>query len=176
MRGNTISLLGNITRDAEVASTSGGNNVVSFGLAWNQAKKNAQGNFQDVPHFFEVKFWASDAQLRVVESQLTRGAACAVVDGHVIQERWQDKQGNARSRVVVMVDDPIKGLLVRPHGAPSAASAKAPARSTGGGYGSAVASDSATGYGRAQDYTQQSLGYGQANQPPVSVYDNDIPF
>lgn len=162
MRGNSVSIQGNITRDAEVATTAGGNNIVSFGLAWNQSRKTQGGAYEDVPNFFECKFWASDAQLRVVQSQIVKGAACAITEGHLVQERWEDKQGNSRSRVVLFVDDPIKGLLAKPKGGGNAAAA----RPQGDGY-----APQATGGAYAYDgnaYASEAV--------PLSVYDRDIPF
>lgn len=179
MHGNNVSIQGNITRDAEVATTAGGSNIVSFGLAWNQSKKSQNGGYEEVPSFFECKFWATDAQLRVVLDQIAKGATCAITEGHIVQERWEDKQGNSRSRVVVFVDDPIKGLCVRPRGgtgntgAVRAQDGAYQARGNGGAYG-----------GNADAYRAQAAGgagaYGgnayEGDAVPLSVYDQDIPF
>lgn len=43
MRGiNTVSLSGNLTRDAELRFTAGGTGICSFGIAVNDSRKNSQ--------------------------------------------------------------------------------------------------------------------------------------
>lgn len=151
MRGNTVSIVGGITRDAEVRRTGSGNNAVKWGIAWTQSRKNPQGGYDDVPNYFDVECWMSDNQLNARVGDLVKGAKCAIVDGHLEYQSWQDSQGNKRSKVVVRVDDPISGLLVSPP--------------KGGGYGN--------GGG------QGVHGGGQASQPievDASVYDDDIPW
>lgn len=119
MKGNTISIKGNITRDAEFRSTSNGSVLATWGIAWNASRKNQQtGAWEDVPHFFDVKCWLTQGQLKVVERSLVKGASCAIVDGHIAYESWKDQDEKTRSKVVVMVDDPVSGLtLVPPKGA-----------------------------------------------------------
>lgn len=127
MRGNTISIKGNITRDAEVRQTKSGRNVAQWGVCWNATRKAQDGSYEDVPHFFDVKCWVSDGQLRAIEPNLVKGATCSVVDGHLEMERWQDKDGNNRSKVVIVVDDPINGLHLSQRQGGASSSRTAPA-------------------------------------------------
>lgn len=162
MRGNTVSIKGNVTRDAEVRRTQSGNISVSFGLAWNQSRKNQQGGYDDVPHYFDVQMWATDRQLLYLQPRIVKGARCAVVDGHLEYQSWQDNQGNKRSKVVVRVDDPIDGLMLQ---MPS----------------------NAQNQGQPTNYTnqqqnaaymapQQQVGGYQQGYVDTSVYASDIPF
>ena len=138
MRGNSISIKGNITGAAEARAVSGGERIVaSFGLAWNERKRDGH-EWKDVPSYFDVKVWMSDRQAQGVVPQLVKGAQCAIIDGHIVQERWEAKDGSARSKVVVMVDDPYGGLMVSPRAGqrnpiPQAPAAKQEPR--GGVYG-----------------------------------------
>lgn len=111
MRGNSVNINGRITRDAEIRRTQSGTNAVSWGIAWNSSKKNDQGGWDNVPHYFDVECWASDKQLAVIQPSIVKGARCAIVDGHLEYQSWE-KEGQKRSKVVVRVDDPINGLLV----------------------------------------------------------------
>lgn len=114
MRGNNVNIKGNLTRDAEVKRTDNGSTVVKFGLAWNKPRKDpSTGQYEDVPHYFDCQCWVTDGQLRAIENRLVKGARCAVVDGHLEYQSWE-QNGQRRSRVVVCVDDPINGLLVEP--------------------------------------------------------------
>ena len=151
MRGNAVSIKGNVTRDAEARRTQSGNTSVSFGLAWSQSRKAQDGSgYEDVPHYFDVECWMTDGQLNAVLPQIVKGAGCAIVDGHVEYQHWLDGQGNKRSKVVLRVDDPISGLLLT---AP-----RVQVRQQQGGY--------AYGGGNApQNAPQQSQGGYQQVQP-----------
>ena len=111
MRGNSVSLKGNITRDAEIRQTQSGNHVASWGIAWNKPRK-VQDGYEDVPHYFDVECWLTEKQLRVIVEKLVKGAACAIIDGHLEYQSWESN-GQKRSKVVVIVDDPINGLLLQ---------------------------------------------------------------
>ena len=153
MRGNSVSVIGGITRDAEVRRTGSGNNAVKWGIAWTQRRKNQQGDYEDVPNYFDVECWMSDNQLNARMGDLVKGAKCAIVDAHLEYQGWQDNQGNKRSKTVIRVDDPISGLLVSPP--------------KGGGFR------------RDNGGSQGVHGGSQASQPievEASVYDDDIPF
>ena len=93
---------------------------------------------------------------------IAKGAECAIVDGHLAFDSWQDRDDQKRSKVKVVVDDPINGLLLKPRdgGQGSYTPREAAPR---GGYGSQQG-----GYG--------SQGWYAEEQPPLSVYDADIPF
>lgn len=155
MKGNSVSIKGNATRDQEISRTKSGKNIVKLGIAWNSSKRNQEtGEYEDVPNYFDVEMWASDAQLNAMPT-VHKGAPVAVIDGHLEYQSWQDSQGNNRSKVVIRCDDPIQGLLV---GA---------ARGAQNGAGAAFAP-------HQQSYTRehQTASY-NANQ---GLYDNDIPF
>lgn len=109
MRGNTVALKGNIVRDADVRAGGNGRSCASFSVAWNKRTRDAQGNWRDEPHYIDCKAWMSDAQLRIVESRLKKGNP-VFLEGHIEQERWE-KDGRTRSRLVIVVDDPVSGML-----------------------------------------------------------------
>ena len=163
MRGNTVSIKGNVTKNAEVRRTQSGNTSVSFGLAWNQSRKNQQGGYDDVPHYFDVEMWASDRQLNYVQPLLVKGARCAIVDGHLEYQSWQDNQGNKRSRVVVRVDDPINGLLLQ-----------MPSNSQNGAHPNNYTQPQQNAAYMANQ--QQADNYQSSGYVDTSVYDADIPF
>ncbi len=109
-RGNTVSLKGNVTKDMEIRRTDSGANACTWSIAWNDSKKNDHGDWEDVPHYFEVQCWATDGQLKFLEG-VKKGARCAVIGGHLEQQTWENN-GKKYSKVVVRVDDPVSGLMV----------------------------------------------------------------
>ena len=111
MKGNTVSIKGNITRDAEIRKSPSGGNVVKFGIAWNQSKSDGNGGYVDIGHFFDVTMFPTDRQLAMLEEHLVTGARCAIVDGHLDFHEWE-KDGQKRSKVQIIVDDPIGGFMV----------------------------------------------------------------
>lgn len=110
MRGNTVSIKGNVTRDMEVRRTKSGSNACSWGIAWNSRRRNQEGEYEDVPNFFDVECWASDKQLAFLQG-VKKGARCAIVDAHLEFQQWE-RDGQKRSKVLIRVDDPVGGLLV----------------------------------------------------------------
>jgi len=95
---NTVTIAGNLTRDPEIKFLSSGSAVAELSVAVN--RKDKQG--EDHTSYIDVKAWQSLAE-NVVES-LTKGARVTVT-GRLEQETWQDKEGNNRSKIVVVADE-----------------------------------------------------------------------
>jgi single-strand DNA-binding protein len=103
MPDNTVTLVGNVTRDPELRFTPSGQAVATFGLAVNRRWQNRQSNeWEEQTSFFDVKCWAQMAE-NVGES-LHRGAR-VVVSGRLEQRSWETEQGDKRSKVEVVADE-----------------------------------------------------------------------
>ncbi len=100
---NTVTLVGNITRDPELRFTSAGIAVASFGLAWN--RKNRDG--EESVSFFDVTCWRDLAE-NVAES-LSKGNR-VVVYGRLDQQSWENDNGERRSKVEVIADEVAPSL------------------------------------------------------------------
>ena len=61
MKGNTVSISGNLTRDAETREFANGNMLVSFSICWNARKKEGE-SWVNVPNFFDCKIFCSGKQ------------------------------------------------------------------------------------------------------------------
>ena len=97
--GNTVTLIGNVTRDPELRFTPSGQGVASFGLAVNRRWQNRQNNeWEEATSFFNVVCWREMAE-NVAES-ITKGARI-VVTGRLEQRSWETDQGEKRSVVEV---------------------------------------------------------------------------
>lgn len=97
---NTCTLVGTLTRDAEMRFTPSGQAVASFGLAVNRKWKNRQDEWEEQVSFFDVKCWGQLAE-NVVES-CQKGTRVVVV-GRLEQQSWE-KDGVRRSKVEVVAD------------------------------------------------------------------------
>jgi single-strand DNA-binding protein len=92
---NSITLAGNLTKDAEVRHLNNGDPVASFGIADNQGK--------DKPAIF----WNCSLFGKRAESlapYLTKGQA-VTVSGTVSEREWTDKDGAKRKSMDVRVND-----------------------------------------------------------------------
>lgn len=101
--GNTIVLVGNITRDPELRFTPGGQPTASFGLAVNRRWQNRQTQeWEEATSFFDIVCWQSLAEN--VSESLHRGARI-VVTGRLDQRSWETNDGEKRSKVEVTADE-----------------------------------------------------------------------
>jgi len=102
MADNSITLTGNVTRDPELRFAAGsGAAVLSLGLAVNNRKKAANGEWEDEPNFFDVTAFGSLAE-NVAES-VAKGTR-VIVTGRLDWSQWDDKEGGKRSKVQVIAD------------------------------------------------------------------------
>ena len=95
---NTVTIVGNVTRDPELRFTPGGAAVANFGVAWNQKRQDGEEQVS----FFDVTCWRNLAE-NVAES-ITKGTR-VVVYGRLDQRSWETPDGDRRSKVEIIADD-----------------------------------------------------------------------
>jgi single-strand DNA-binding protein len=101
--GNTVTLVGNITRDPELRFTPAGQPNANFGLAVNRRWQNRQTNeWEEATSFFNVVCWREMAE-NAAES-LVKGSR-VIVTGRLEQRSWQTQEGDKRSVVEVVADE-----------------------------------------------------------------------
>ena len=100
---NTVTVVGNVTRDPELRFTPGGAPVASFGLAWNRKDQNDE----EVVSFFDITCWRSLAE-NVAES-ITKGQR-VIVYGRLDYRSWENQEGERRSKVEIIADDVAPSL------------------------------------------------------------------
>lgn len=98
---NKVILLGNLTRDVELRYTANNTPVAGWGMAINRKWKNQQGEQQE-----EVVFVDLDAFGRVAEvvNQYVRKGDPLLIEGRLKLDQWQDRDGNNRSKLKVVVE------------------------------------------------------------------------
>jgi single-strand DNA-binding protein len=101
---NTVTVVGNITREPELRFTQAGAAVASFGLAHNRKWTDKRtGEAQEDVSFFDVTCWGQLAE-NVAES-LPKGAR-VIVFGRLDQRTWEAKEtGDKRSKVEIQAED-----------------------------------------------------------------------
>jgi len=106
---NKVHLIGRLTKDPECRSFTNGGKVANIRFAVNNRKKNQQtGAWEDVPVWLDVKAFNRDPGRKLadtVEQYLRKGNQC-YIEGHLLLEEWEDKNGGGkRSKLVVVMDD-----------------------------------------------------------------------
>ncbi|MGI8983814.1 MAG: single-stranded DNA-binding protein [Acidimicrobiales bacterium] len=103
MNGNSVTLVGNITRDPELRFTASGQATASFGLAVNRVWNDRQTNEKkEAVSFFDIVCWREMAEN--ASESLTKGAR-VVVTGRLEQRSWETPEGDKRSKIEVIADE-----------------------------------------------------------------------
>ena len=98
-----VVLMGNLTRDPENRTTSGGQNVTNFSLAVNRSWKSADGTQQEQVSFINCVAWGKTGE--IISQYVSKGNPL-LVSGRLDQRSWDDKDsGQKRSVVEVIVED-----------------------------------------------------------------------
>lgn len=99
---NRVCLSGNLTREPELRRTASGTDVLTFGMAVNERRKNqSTGEWEDYANFFDCTMFGKRAS--AVEQYLSKGSKVAV-EGRLHYSSWE-KDGQKRSKVDVTVDE-----------------------------------------------------------------------
>jgi len=100
---NKVIIVGNLGRDPEVRSTSGGQAVASLRIATSRSWTDKQsGQRKEETEWHDVEVWGKQAEQ--CREYLTKGRQ-VYVEGRLKTDKWQDKQsGQDRYKVKVVVE------------------------------------------------------------------------
>ena len=98
---NTVQLMGNLTRDIEIRDA-GGTQVGSSCIANNRKFKTASGEKREETAFVDIKVWGRTAENM---AKFFKKGDKVLVEGRLTTEKWQDKDGNNRSKTLVVVQN-----------------------------------------------------------------------
>ena len=97
---NRVNISGNLTRDPELRATQGGMQVLGFGVAVNDRRRNQQtGEWEDYPNFVDCTMFGNRAE--AVSRYLSKGTKVAI-EGKLRYSSWE-KDGQRRSKLEVML-------------------------------------------------------------------------
>ena len=103
MADNTVTVVGNLTRDPELRFTQSGQARAVLGIAVNRRWQNRQTNeWEEQVSFFNVVCWREMAEN--VSETLTRGMR-VIVNGRLEQRSWDTQEGEKRSVVEIVADE-----------------------------------------------------------------------
>src|SRR5262245_29553833 len=94
---NRVILVGNLTKDPELRYIPSGTAVTDIGLAVNDRRKNASGEWIEETTFVDVTLWARTAE--VATEYLKKGSS-VLIEGRLKLDTWEpnDGQKNAELR------------------------------------------------------------------------------
>ena len=99
---NKVFLMGNLTRDLEMRALPSGMNVGSFGIAVNERFKSKDGEWQERANFVDCEIFGARAE--AMARFLGKGSP-VFIEGKLRLDQWEDKQGQKRSKLKVVVDN-----------------------------------------------------------------------
>lgn len=97
---NVVALMGRLVADPQLRQTTRGKNVASFRVAVDRGRKDANG--QNQADFFDIVAWDKSAEF--ICRYFQKGSMIAV-EGRLQSRNYQDKSGNNRNAVEVVVNN-----------------------------------------------------------------------
>jgi len=95
---NAVILVGNLTRDPELKYIPSGTAVCDLGLAINDKRKNAKGEYVEETVFVDVTVWARTAE---VACEYLKMGSQVLIEGRLKLDTWE-KDGQKRSKLKVI--------------------------------------------------------------------------
>ncbi len=125
MNLNKVFILGNLTRDPEVRTTPGGQQVASFSIATNRVWYNQAKEKNQEVEFHNIVAWGKLAE--IVGQYLAKGRI-ALVEGRIKTRSWQAQDGTKKYRTEIIAENIQLGPRNQGQGGPSP-KAESPAES-----------------------------------------------
>lgn len=107
---NKVILLGNVTRDPELKSTTNGQSVATFGIATNRVWRDGGGEKKSLPEYHNIVAWGGLAEF---SSQHIRKGKPIYIEGYLKTRSWDGPEGSKIFRTEVVAENII---LVGPRG------------------------------------------------------------
>ncbi len=98
---NRVVLVGNLTKDPELRSLPSGSSVCNFRVGCNSTRRDAEGDFQEKPNFFDVSVFGERAEN---VSRYTRKGRRVAIDGRLDWREWETSDGQKRQTVSIIAD------------------------------------------------------------------------
>lgn len=110
---NRVVVSGNLTRDPELRATPGGTQVLGFGVAVNDRRRNQQtGEWEDYPNFIDCTMFGNRAEAL---SRILRKGMKVAIEGKLRYSSWEDKNGGGRRSKVEIIPDEVVLMSQNPN-------------------------------------------------------------
>lgn len=108
---NRATILGRLTRDPEVRTTTSGRNVTVLGVATNRSWTDQNGAKQEVVEYHNCVFWGKIGE--IAAQYLSKGRR-VYIEGRLQTRDWTGQDGVKRTRTEIIADNMI--MLDGPRG------------------------------------------------------------
>jgi single-strand DNA-binding protein len=99
---NKVMLLGNVTRDPELKTTTGGQSVCTFGIATNRVWKDATGQKQSLAEYHNLVAWGGLAEFA---GQSVKKGMPLFIEGYLKTRSWDSPEGAKIFRTEVVIEN-----------------------------------------------------------------------
>ena len=99
---NSVIIEGNLTKSAELGHWTNGTAYCRFTIANNESYKDEQGNWVDIPSFFDCVMKGNYAE--AMHKHLLKGRR-VTVQGRLKQNKWKDENGVNKFAVIIKVEE-----------------------------------------------------------------------
>lgn len=99
---NKVILLGNLTRDPETRTTSGGLTICKIGLAVNRVFTTQDGERREETTFIDVDAFGRQAE--TISRYMSKGQGI-LIEGRLRLDQWESNTGEKRSKMVVVAEN-----------------------------------------------------------------------
>ena len=147
---NKVMIIGRLTRDPEIRTTSNGANVASFAVATGFSWTDQQGQKKEQTEFHNVVAWRKLAD--IIAQYLKKGSQ-VYIEGRLQTRSWDGQDGKKNYRTEIVADNMI--MLGRPGGSAASPANNAPA---------------------SQPQPQEQQSEAPSKLPDIQIDDSDIPF
>lgn len=110
MNVNKVFLVGRLTRDPEMRSTSGGQTVASLSIATNRFWKDKNGQRQDQTEFHNIVLWSRLAE--IAGQYLVKGQE-VYIEGRLQTRKYTAKDGTERRATEIVAENMQLGQKAR---------------------------------------------------------------
>lgn len=101
---NRATIIGNLTRNPELRTTTTGQSVASFGVATNRVWTDKSGQKQEQVEFHNVVAWARLAE--ICNQYLAKGRK-VYIEGRLQTRDWEGQDGVKRQRTEIIAENMI---------------------------------------------------------------------
>jgi single-strand DNA-binding protein len=98
---NHVVLIGRLTRDPELRSLPSGQSVCAMRIACNGVRKDADGDYQERPNYFDVSVFGTQGEN--VHRYLRKGSRAAI-DGRLEWREWETPEAQRRQAVSIVAE------------------------------------------------------------------------
>lgn len=101
MNLNKVFILGRLTADPQLRTTTNGTQVATFSVATNRVWNDKVSGKREEVEYHNIVVWARQAE---IASQFLAKGSLVLVEGRLQTRDWEDKQGQKRKTTEIVAD------------------------------------------------------------------------